>query len=41
VRHLQCPSCVTPGSPMPKFASLGDQRLHDLAVFLEASKGKR
>jgi len=41
IRHLQCPSCVTPGSPMPKFASLGNARLHDLAVFLEASKGKR
>jgi menaquinol-cytochrome c reductase cytochrome b/c subunit len=41
VRHLKCPSCVNPGSPMPKFESLGDQRLHDLAVFLEASKGKR
>ena len=41
VRHLQCPSCVNPGSAMPKFASLGDKRLHDLAVFLEASKGKR
>jgi menaquinol-cytochrome c reductase cytochrome b/c subunit len=41
IRHLKCPSCVTPGSPMPKFASLGDARLHDLAVFLEASKGKR
>jgi menaquinol-cytochrome c reductase cytochrome b/c subunit len=41
VRHLQCPSCVNPGSPMPKFASLGDKRLHDLAVFLEDSKGTR
>jgi menaquinol-cytochrome c reductase cytochrome b/c subunit len=41
IRHLQCPSCVTPGSPMPKFASLGQARLHDLAVFLEDSKGKR
>jgi menaquinol-cytochrome c reductase cytochrome b/c subunit len=39
IRHLQCPSCVNPGSPMPKFASLGQKRLHDLAVFLEASKG--
>jgi mono/diheme cytochrome c family protein len=39
VRHLTCPSCVNPGSPMPKFASLGPQRLHQLAVFLEASKG--
>jgi menaquinol-cytochrome c reductase cytochrome b/c subunit len=39
IRHLECPSCVNPGSPMPKFASLGPQRLHQLAVFLEASKG--
>ena len=21
IRHLKCPSCVNPGSPMPKFAS--------------------
>jgi menaquinol-cytochrome c reductase cytochrome b/c subunit len=41
VRHLKCPSCVNPGSPMPKFESLGDKRLHELAVFLEASKGPR
>jgi menaquinol-cytochrome c reductase cytochrome b/c subunit len=41
IRHLQCPSCVTPGSPMPKFASLGDTRLRQLAIFLEASKGKQ
>jgi mono/diheme cytochrome c family protein len=41
IRHLKCPSCVNPGSPMPKFASLGETRLHQLAVFLEASKGKR
>jgi len=41
IRHLQCPSCVNPGSPMPKFASLGTKRLRDLAIFLEASKGKR
>ena len=39
IRHLQCPSCVNPGSPMPKFASLGDARLRQLAIFLEASKG--
>jgi menaquinol-cytochrome c reductase cytochrome b/c subunit len=39
INHLKCPSCVNPGSPMPPFASLGDQRLHQLAVFLEASKG--
>jgi mono/diheme cytochrome c family protein len=41
VRHLKCPSCVVPGSPMPKFESLGDERLRQLATFLEASKGKR
>ena len=41
IRHLKCPSCVNPGSPMPKFASLGDKRLRQLAIFLEASKGKR
>jgi menaquinol-cytochrome c reductase cytochrome b/c subunit len=41
VRHLKCPSCVTPGSPMPKFASLGDANLRKLAIFLEASKGKK
>jgi menaquinol-cytochrome c reductase cytochrome b/c subunit len=39
INHLKCPSCVNPGSPMPKFASLGEQRLHQLAVFLESSKG--
>jgi menaquinol-cytochrome c reductase cytochrome b/c subunit len=41
IRHLKCPSCVNPGSPMPKFASLGEKTLHQLAVFLEASKGPR
>jgi menaquinol-cytochrome c reductase cytochrome b/c subunit len=41
VNHLKCPSCVNPGSPMPKFESLGDERLHQLAIFLEASKGKQ
>jgi mono/diheme cytochrome c family protein len=39
VRHLKCPSCVHPRSPMPPFASLGRQRLMQLAIFLEASKG--
>ena len=39
IAHLKCPSCVNPGSPMPSFASLGKQRLRQLAVFLEASKG--
>ena len=41
INHLMDPAKVHPGSPMPKFASLGTKRLHDLAVFLEASKGKR
>jgi menaquinol-cytochrome c reductase cytochrome b/c subunit len=41
IRHLKCPSCVNAGSPMPKFESLGDKRLRELAIFLEASKGKR
>lgn len=41
IRHLRCPSCVIPGSPMPKFALLGNARLHNLAVFLEASEGKQ
>ena len=39
IKHLQDPSSVTPGSPMPPFASLGDERLRQLAIFLEASKG--
>jgi hypothetical protein len=40
VRHLECPSCTDPGSPMPSFANLGDENLQRLAVFLEASKGE-
>jgi mono/diheme cytochrome c family protein len=39
VRHLTCPSCVNPGSPMPSFAGLGPARLKQIATFLEASKG--
>jgi cytochrome c551/c552 len=39
IRHLKCPSCVNPGSPMPSFAGFSDQQLHELATFLEASKG--
>jgi mono/diheme cytochrome c family protein len=39
VRHLRCPACAKPGSPMPPFASLGKRRLHQVAAFLEASKG--
>lgn len=41
INHLKCPSCVNPGSPMPRFESLGESRLRQLAIFLEASKGKQ
>ena len=39
IQHLQDPASVTPGSPMPKFTSLGTQRLMELAIFLNASNG--
>jgi len=39
IRHLKCPSCVNPGSPMPSFADFTETQLRQLAVFLEASKG--
>jgi menaquinol-cytochrome c reductase cytochrome b/c subunit len=39
IKHLNNPSSVTPGSPMPSFTSLGQSRLRQLAIFLEASKG--
>jgi mono/diheme cytochrome c family protein len=39
INHLKCPSCVHPGSPMPPFASLGDDNIRKIAIFLEASKG--
>jgi hypothetical protein len=41
IKHLQCPSCISAGSPMPSFASLGKKRLTQLAIFLEASKRTR
>jgi cytochrome c553 len=41
IAHLKCPSCVNPGSTIPPFRSLGMKRLHELAIFLEASKGRR
>jgi len=41
IDHLKCPSCTTPGSPMPPYAELGDQDLRALATFLEASKGSK
>lgn len=41
IARLKCPSCATPGSPMPDYAALGDTRLRRLAVFLEDSKGIR
>jgi mono/diheme cytochrome c family protein len=39
IDHLECPSCVNSGSPMPAFKDLGEDNLRKLAVFLEASKG--
>ena len=39
IAHLKCPSCVKPGSPMPRFDSQGAKNLQALATFLEASKG--
>jgi menaquinol-cytochrome c reductase cytochrome b/c subunit len=39
IAHLKCPSCETPGSPMPPYADLGEDNLRKLAIFLEASKG--
>jgi menaquinol-cytochrome c reductase cytochrome b/c subunit len=41
IRHLQCPACVNPGSPMPSFSDLGTARLTELANFLQASKGNK
>jgi quinol---cytochrome c reductase cytochrome c subunit, bacillus type len=41
VAHLKCPACVNPGSPMPSFAGLGEERLTQIAHFLEASKGPK
>jgi menaquinol-cytochrome c reductase cytochrome b/c subunit len=40
IDHLECPSCIVPGSPMPPFAKLGEENLRKLAAFLEASKGE-
>jgi cytochrome c oxidase subunit II len=39
-QQLGCPECVNPGSPMPRFDSLGTRHLRQLAIFLEASKGR-
>jgi mono/diheme cytochrome c family protein len=39
VEHLKNPSSKVPGSPMPSFATLGDENLTKIATFLEASKG--
>ena len=41
IRHLKCPSCVTPGSPMPHFDAFSDTQLREIATFLEASQGKK
>jgi menaquinol-cytochrome c reductase cytochrome b/c subunit len=41
IRHLKCPDCVVPGSPMPHFDAFSDENLRALATFLESSKGPR
>jgi menaquinol-cytochrome c reductase cytochrome b/c subunit len=41
IDHLKCPSCVTPGSPMPAFADFTDEQYDQLATFLEESKGPK
>jgi menaquinol-cytochrome c reductase cytochrome b/c subunit len=41
IRHLKCPDCVTPGSPMPHFDAFSEENLRALATFLEASKGSQ
>jgi menaquinol-cytochrome c reductase cytochrome b/c subunit len=40
IDHLKCPSCETPGSPMPAFANFPEETLRQVAIFLEASKGE-
>jgi hypothetical protein len=37
----KCPSCVNPGSPMSPFKALGAANRRKVAVFLEASKGRK
>ena len=41
IDHVKCPSCVTPGSPMPAFADFTDEQYDQLATFLEGSKGPK
>src|SRR5438093_4453762 len=41
IDHLNCPSCVNPGSPMPPVKARGAATLRKLATFLEASKGPK
>ena len=39
IDHLICPSCVTPGSPMPAFENYTDEQYQQLAQFREQSQG--
>jgi hypothetical protein len=41
IEHLKCPSCKTPGSPMPPFPNFTDEQYKSLATFLESSKGPK
>jgi menaquinol-cytochrome c reductase cytochrome b/c subunit len=40
IDHLKAPARLSPGSPMPSFAGLGDDNLRQISIFLEASKGE-
>jgi menaquinol-cytochrome c reductase cytochrome b/c subunit len=40
IDHLKCPSCTTPGSPMPAFPDFTDEQYQQLAAFLEESRGE-
>ncbi len=40
IDFLKCPQCRDSNSSMPPFTALGAASLRNLAVFLEASKGK-
>ena len=38
IDHLKAPAELTPGSLMPSFATLADDQLLRLSVFLESSR---
>lgn len=38
VRHLKCPSCLVPNSPMVPYVRVAEEDLRRMAIFLEASR---